>query len=304
MKRLAACLTLLALLCLSRPVQADVIYAATGSGVTGNLYTLNPVTGAATVVGALVDSSGNHYGLTGLAFQPGTGTLYGATINAGGAHPGSLVTVNPATGLVTFIGSFTPGAMSDITFAPNGTLYGWHAFGDHSLYTINPATGAASLTSAATSPNPGFGGGGLASNLTGTIYSTPDSTSPSPPGHLDTVSTATGQLTVVGTLSGNPLSVINAMDFNSSGVLYGISSAQNGSINTHLVTINTSTAAITDVGSNGVSNLDALAILRTPAVPEPSTLVLTLLGVGSVGVAAWRKRRRQLASSPAENPAP
>jgi len=45
----------------------------------GNLYTINTGTGAATLVGPLVDGSGNHYGMTGIAFQPGTGVLFGST---------------------------------------------------------------------------------------------------------------------------------------------------------------------------------------------------------------------------------
>src|SRR5437868_3796700 len=78
----------------SSHARADVLYAATGNGNLGNLYTLNLATGAViTDIGPLHDSGAGHYGLTGLSFQPGTGTLYGATINAGGtALPQHLVT--------------------------------------------------------------------------------------------------------------------------------------------------------------------------------------------------------------------
>jgi hypothetical protein len=279
----------------SNPAQADTFYAASGSsGIAGSLYTLDPLTGAATLVGALEDAAGDPYGLTGLAFHPTSGVLYGSTSNASPTARGHLVTVDPATGLVTDIGSFSTisSTLSDITFTPDGTLYGWEAAGLHSLYSIDLLTGVATLVGLSTVGG-GFGGGGLAADLAGTIYVTPDS-STNPPGTLRTVDRTTGLDTVVATLSGAPLvtggggNVLNALDFNSSGVLYGVNTNQGNPALTHLVTIDFSTGAITDIGA-AVDNLDALAILRQP-VPEPGTL--GLMGLGCAAAFAWAARLR------------
>jgi sugar lactone lactonase YvrE len=105
---------------------SGVLYGATSG--TGSLYTIDPATGAATLVHALVGVSNASltYGLKGLAFQPGAGTLYGATSPDSPNSGDNLVTINPATGQVTVIGpSGTGYPYASIAFAPNGTLYGW-----------------------------------------------------------------------------------------------------------------------------------------------------------------------------------
>lgn len=273
---------------------ADIIYAASGSqGVDGNLYTLDPLTGAATLVGPLVDAADSPYGLTGLAFDPVSGVLYGSTANASPTAPGSLVTVDPATALVTLIGDFAgiASTMSDITFISDGTLYGLAAADQHQLYTIDPATGIVTLVGPAGGLSH-FGGGSLAARPgDNVLFATPNS-STDPPGDLVIVSAADGSQTLVAALSGAPLVdgtsiVIGAADFSSAGVLFGVNIDRNGL--SHLVTINTATAGVTDVGASA-NNLDALAIQREiAAVPAPSAFVL--LGLGFAGLIALRRAR-------------
>ncbi len=240
---------------------ADILYAATGSGgVNGELYILNPADGSViTDVGPLVDSSTNPYGLSGLAFDPSTGVLYGSTANISPTAPGHLVIVNPATALVTDVGSFglTSSTFADITFDPTtGTLYGSHSRGDHWLYTINLATGAA--TEVGTGSVTNRFGLGLAADAGGTIWGTPDGCV-----ELDTFSKTTGVATFVAALSGCPFGVpdgaINSLAFDSTGTLFGINIHTGSSpAPTHLVIINTTTGVVTDQGAS-VNNLDALA---------------------------------------------
>jgi hypothetical protein len=268
--------------------RAEILYAATGSGgINGELVTLNIGTGAvATDIGPLVDSAGHHYGLTGLAFQPGTGVLFGSTTSLSPTAPASLVIVNPNTARVTVVGPFNQfgATMSDITFR-GGQLYG-NSGASGEFYSINTKTGAA------TDIGPtGVGvtfGGGLAANSHGIIFGSPQPG----PGDLFTYNPLTGHATDVATLTGAPLSgAINALSFDAGDVLFGINNSQGGPFSqTHLIRIGPVTGQITDIGPS-LSNLDALAFL----VPEPASL--TLFGIGAVGLLgyAWRKRKQEQA---------
>src|SRR5215472_10494647 len=69
--------------------EADVLFGATGSrGVRGELVLLNTTNGAPLVIGRLIDGFGRPYGITGLAFQPGTNVLFGSTAGVSPTAPG------------------------------------------------------------------------------------------------------------------------------------------------------------------------------------------------------------------------
>ncbi len=96
------------------------------------LYSFNPTTGAASLIGS-----------TGVALEALTfsgGVLYGL-----GKADGNLYTVNPATASASLIGSVGIGVGSPVgalAAGPNGSLF---ASLDDALYTLNPATGVATL---------------------------------------------------------------------------------------------------------------------------------------------------------------
>jgi hypothetical protein len=257
----------------------------------GSLYTVNTSTAAATLVGPLVDATNNPYAITGLAFQPGTGVLYGSTSGCSATNPGSLVIVNPATGLVTFVGTtgFAPVAgnvqfYADIAFTPNGTLYGWLEPQDQILVTIDLATGNGTQVGAQAAGN--TIGSGLVSNSSGTLYfaghcATVVNGSPSCTGQLQTLSTADSSVLSSVTFSGlappnnSNGNAINALAFSPSGVLFAINGSDSGSgipgPNFNLVIINTT---------------------GLPTTPIPATWLLILTGI--VCLALYQMRRRLL----------
>ena len=129
----------------------DIAYASDGtlygltafiSTGTGNaLYKFDPTTGVPALVGAT--------GLTeifegDLAFQPGTGTLFGIQ-DIPSSVSYRLFTLNTTTGaagnIVNITGVSLPDDLSGMAFASDGTLYVLDT-SNETLLTVNPATGA------------------------------------------------------------------------------------------------------------------------------------------------------------------
>lgn len=266
--------------------RADILYGATGTGSgTGTLVRINPADGSFVVVGAINDIGGANYRVTGLAFDPNTGVLYGSTGNTSPTAPRSLITIDPATGLATLVGGYGAGnqTMADITFRPNGTLYGWLEPSTDDLYTINTTTGAATLVG-----DSGLStyGSGLASDAAGTLYFAGTGTD----SDLRTIDPVTGLPTTVAILSAgvNSGDPISAMAFDSSGVLFGVEGTFETSA--YLVSIDTVSGAITLRGQS-IDRLDAIVFApTTAAVPEPASITTAVAGaVGLFGLARRRK---------------
>ena len=266
----------------------EVLLGTTGGAATGTLYRIDPSTGAATGIGLLVDSSTHSYAVTGLAFDNVTGILYGSTSNNSPTRSSSLVSIDPSTGSVTFIGSFaTTGTMADLTFdTTTATLYGTGSV-DGNLYSINMATGVATAVGSAGFPANSTVGNGVAANSAGQIFGAPQGAS----GPLVQFNKTNGSVTTIATLSGAPISSggIAAMAFNSGGTLYGVNvDVNSGTHPTDLVTINDVTGAVTDIGAS-VNSLDAI-VFMTP-VPEPTATMLFGTGVVFLIITTLRRCR-------------
>jgi len=280
----------LALLGLIAPTESDAaLYAATSAGAPGELYIINPATGGMLAdIGPLNDSLGANYPITGLAFSPISGMLYGSTGNAG-ATDARLVTINPATGLVTPIGLFnagpvnsggTPTTMADIAFDLSGNLYGVASIGGPNLYSINLLTGQATLVGA-NGVSTSTTGGGLAISAGGVFYGTPTAS------RFGTYNSGTGAYVNIANPAKPAGGGYGALSFDQSGVLFGLNVGSGSPAPTHLVIIDPVTGAVTDIGAS-LNSLDAIAF---SPVPEPTSFALVALA-GATGLLV-RSRRRQ-----------
>jgi hypothetical protein len=254
---------------------AGTLYASTSAGGPGELYIINQSTGAVVQdVGPLNDVNNVNYPITGLAFSPVGGILYGSTGNAGTVDA-LLVRINPATALVTPVGPFnagptntggTPATMADLAFDQTGNLFGVASIGGPNLYSINVATGQATLVG----PNgvsTSTSGGGLAISSGGVFNGTPTST------RFGTYNPGTGAYTNIAAPTRPVGGAYAALDYDG-GTLYGLDLGPGPALTTHLVTINPATAAVTDVAAS-VAALDAIAF----QVPEPAISILLTIAV-------------------------
>ena len=276
----------LAMLAMAARADAATLYAATASGGPGRLYTIDPATGGAIQdIGPLNDVTGLNYPVTGLAFHPTTGVLYGSTGNNPAATAGTFVRIDPATALVTVIGPYnagptnssgTPATMTDLAFDAAGNLYGIGSIGGPQLYSINIATGQATVigSTGLTSTT----GGGLAISPSGDFYGTPTA---SRFGTYDSTTGAYTNITNPVKPGGGGAYAALAFDGN---VLYGLNSAPGSPPPTFLVTIDPATGAVTNVGQS-INSIDAIAF----QIPEPSTMLML---ISSIGMGILRRLRR------------
>jgi len=221
---------------------APGIYAADGkTGAAGNLYLLDPETGASTIVGPV------GYAITGLAFAP-DGKLYGSqSTQSGNRGNASLILIDPATGAGTPVGELLDSSTgtyhnstADIAFH-NTTLLGWSETGDDPI-SIDTATGAVTVIG---DSGVSSSGSGMAVDTEGVVWFVPGRVN----GNLYIINPTTGVGFEGPALSGGTYDNINSLTF-LDGTLYGVDTQDLGSVGSLqvLITIDTATGVITPIG--------------------------------------------------------
>jgi hypothetical protein len=167
--------------------------ATFGSNFPNSLVSIDPATGAATVIG---DTGLDNIYEGDLDFDPTTGVLYGIQDAANAPSPPRLLfTIDPSTGDATAVGDVGGrGDLSAMAFDSSGTLFVLNT-SDDELLTVNKSTAAI-----VSSVNLSLAIGALAGMdfhpATGTLYVVDG-----PPGgtnSLYTLNPATGALTFIG----------------------------------------------------------------------------------------------------------
>lgn len=210
------------------------LYGAKGAAsTTSDLYTIDPATAAASSIGPI------GWAITGLAFDPTDGTLFGLTSKNSALNPNSILTIDTVTGAGTLVGASGLGGsqLTDIDFDTAGVLY---ALGQaRILYSINKSTGAATPIGSAGAST---AGGALAIDSANNGYAAP--------ADFYSINLSTGALAFIGSFTGT----MAAGSFDPTDVLYAILNPSTA----HLVTVNVATGATTDIGAT-TGNMDGLA---------------------------------------------
>jgi hypothetical protein len=107
-----------------------------GLGDQNHLYTINPDTGSCTMIGSGFTPvlNGIDYG-----FNAGTSQLYVSS------DLGQNLTINPTTGTATAGANYTGAVIDALAYNYANTLFYGVSAVNHSLYQVNPVTGATTL---------------------------------------------------------------------------------------------------------------------------------------------------------------
>lgn len=254
-----------------------VIYgsAYTGPNAPATLYSIDPNTGAPTLIGAI------GFNQVGAISFDSSGTLYGVgRRTVGGAQV--LITINPTTGAGTEVGATTQSAFfQDIAFR-NGdnALYGYAGGnGAGNIYTFNISSGVATLLGDTGDNFPS--GNGLAFSPFDTLYKADNNS-------LWSINQSNGSGTTLLSLTYETAGGrVNGMKFdNATGILWA--SVRDDASDNYLATVDIGTGNVDYIGLTQ-SGVDGLSV-AIATIPEPGTL--TLVGMGLVGLLTLRRRQK------------
>jgi hypothetical protein len=252
----------------------SVVYVA-GSG--NEFGTLNLTTGAFTDIGTLnLPTNDNIFGM---GFGS-NGALYGLDATLPTAN---LYQINITNADATLIGPTNPPESAiDASADASGKLYALSQDTNAIFYSMTPAT--TGTTTTVVGPTGISSTGLMAVNASGTQIFTGAYDPTTGTYDLYSINPTTGVATLIGDTG---FYIINGLFVN--GTLYGFDDVTNA-----IVTINTTTGIATQVATYnlpGGDNVFASALLTTTSVPEPSSVVLGLIGVAAVGSTGLLRRR-------------
>lgn len=223
------------------PASNNIIYASSGSSNEGNILSINPSTGAGTILGPSLFSE-----VTDIAIHPKTNISYGVTASGNNT---SILRVNSLNGDAHKLLEVNLANPKSIAFDTSGTLYALLKNGR--IHTVDLVTGSTNLvldtnfTVASIAFNP------LNNELWGTssaLISNRDRVF-----KIDIVNVDT---TVIGKTGFN--TITNNITFDGIGILYGITGSSS-QIN-NLIRIDTSSAVGTLVGSIGFKHITGIGL--------------------------------------------
>lgn len=221
--------------------------------VVGNLYRVALPSSASTLIGPIRVDGTVPIGVTGLAEQPVTDTLYGITASSSPNYPNALVTIDPSNGEARLVGGLGA-ACSDIAFDPQGNLFAWMSQ-TRQLARVDLATGMAHPLGPSGLPGQPAG---LAIDAKGRAYVIGGS------GTLDIVDTTSGLRTSGPTLRGAPhAAAINSLTFTPTGELLAVNTNLGVPALAVLVKIDASTGQVTPIGPLP-NDTDAMVFIDVP----------------------------------------
>ncbi|MCG8607809.1 hypothetical protein MJD09_22845, partial [bacterium] len=228
------------------PAEVGICYATTGGADGGRLLTIDPVTGAGTLVGP-----------TGLSGAPGLAINSKGEMFVTERTTGDLYRMDAATGTVLLIGSTGVTFLDAIAFDGNDVLYGI-GFDPpfFNLRIIDTETGASSIVG----PTSDIYTGMAFDPTDGQLYASVGGFQAINPDAIARIDKATGAATIVGTTGlGGPTPDIH---FDDDGNMFG-SKGGGQSIN-DLIAINKTTGAGSVIGSIGFPAVSGLAFRHLP----------------------------------------
>ncbi len=244
---------------------AETLYGVTGNAGSPALYTINPITGAATLVGLL---GGGFTTITAIAYDAVTDKLFG--ISGTGAAP-TLISINRTTGAATSVATMSgTGSMTSPGMAfKSGQLYAWNESATDQLATVDKVTGAWVNLGASSLVSPANTGAGY-NPADGVMYIKTSLT-------FGTINLVSGVYTLSTLVSTGPATTPEGVIvFSQAGTAYTLVQVSAESM---LATFAAARTSWSWIGSTGVASMNCLAFIPTTAVtptrqPIPPTTTL------------------------------
>lgn len=227
------------------PAMEKTIYACSGFQNDGDIITIDPATGAGTLIGPSLFSE-----VKGVTINPLNGIIYGLVAFSGNAD---IIRVNAESGDSYLLFNVNIPSIADIAFDTLGTLYGISVNGE--LYTIDLTNGNTTFIVDAAGSYTGI----TFHPQTNELWATSRAFLPPNKDAVFKVNLSTGDTTIVGHTGLNQLT--NDIVFDENLNLYGIIGTSS-SLN-DFISIDSSNGTGVVIGSVGMKHLLGLAYIKS-----------------------------------------